>query len=1581
MIHITDFNGDIIDFISESDGAVTEAEHMINVEDKLETFDFTVLTSLTEHMQKRNRVIIEDKDGQYREFIIYNISSDLNGYTRVQTNSSALEDIKTARPVPPHKLDKHTVKQALEYALSDTGWEVSDEAEWGGTRTTSWTGWHDRISILKQLETTYGMRLSFYVEVGSNKITNRYVSLNKVEPMFNGEEIVYGDNMIDLKRTVDFSDIATALICLGPEDSETGKREIVEIKDDDAQAQFGLPYRYIWDIYEPESSDENMTRQRLTTLGRTALNKRKQESISYEIEGIGLSASAGDMIRVKNEDFTPELYVDAEVVEVTTDLISGESNYKFGVIKEYTRDDVYARFNAMLSGLRERLNKVVENTDSIISERLEEELKYVERYIEKSPTPPLKPKEGQLWLDTSHDGVAVLKRYENGEWVKSSVSNVKDIGGMTREETMYEALKERLVRNEVDYSEVFKRHGALVSEKHYHYVDEDIKNDLTSRYNSLQQSYDDFKLAFNNINTEQPTIGLITTAISRAIEFEARLKEYNDSYYVARKSFDEVIALLQSQYSDEKWEEAMQGVADSIGGVWDGKEIIADIPNKEDLVELNKEIKKYLDGEIETLDEVLGKKIETVITNATDEFGIAIESVEKKVDGIEIGGRNLVRNSEKITEYIILPKVEKAGTYTLSFEPHFTDVIPDKFGVFYGKAIDYVKNDKPRITHTFKVGEDRIGKDIRLFFGGEYLTHRDYVDKGYIAKVKLEYGNVATDWTPAPEDIENKVTTINETVSKNSSSISVLEKDIKLKVDNTTVDKKLTDALEPIQTNVQQNTAELGVQANEISQKVSSTKYTTDQKNNVKRFEQNEGKISTLEKEIKLKVTETDVQNKIDELEIGGRNLIPDSNQRIDKPVGTNYATIPNFTFKETGTYTIGFNATVTTDENSFNRHLIYVGRSVGYAPRVENGRTYATFTIEERDLNKYMFLYLGESAGISRENGGYFDLIKIEKGSKATDWSPAPEDMDERVKKAEGSITVNSDAINQRVSYTEINKTNKTLERVISELLVDTRGISYTYDHNGLLQGFSLNRNYFKLNHNLIDINNGDVIIKDGKTTVKDLSFDKLSGGTARFGGKDYNGTLEVLDKDDNPIMKLDYEQAVASMLNVGEINAEVINSGSVVSVLNIDRRYLVKSATSFPSEPRLRNIEVLEGTTNDDDEANEPQLREIWESSSLKAVFEHLPKHINSNVTVDIWDGGTEAELVDIGGFGGNSRSLLDIVFWDDKDYYYNFRLRSNSIPIRITTKNANSQPTIYSSSDNGSSGIEIYDCIFTIVKNLRLNGNNQVTRGLQVMHGSNVYVTNTIVENFNIGLRCVEMGRTYATDLRGANNQYGVQLHTGAILSGNGTAPNSAPTGKVNNLTSTSGGYIWGNWNFTNTGTTTPKAPSKPKQTTKKWTTSTAKVFYRNYGNTFTVSYMPDFPIQGNWGDSWGFRDGAWYFGTAMRNTLRGKTIKRVRVSIGRSAHNMQGLTGSRTFSLRLHKTANRPAMSNNTNPTFSSQVFRGSLAFGERKWFDVTSTFASALSSGDWYGFGVKTDYNNRAEYMAMMKSITVEVTYE
>lgn len=1148
MIHITDFNGDIIDFISKSDGAVTEAEHMINVEDKLETFDFTVLTSRTEHMQKRNRVIIEDKDGQYREFIIYNISSDLNGYTRVQTNASALEDIKTAKPVGPHKLNKHTVKQALEYALADTGWEVSDEAEWGGTRTTSWTGWHDRISILKQLETTYSMRLSFYVEVGSNKITNRYVSLNKVEPMFNGEEIVYGDNMIDLKRTVDFSDIATALICLGPEDNETGKREIVEIKDDDAQAQFGLPHRYIWDIYEPQSSDEKMTKERLTTLGRTALNKRKQESISYDIDGIGLSASAGDMIRVKNEDFTPELYVDAEVVEVTTDLISGESQYKFGVIKEYTRDDVYARFNAMLSGLRERLNKVVENTDSIISERLEEELKYVERYIEKSPTPPLNPKEGQLWLDTSHDGVAVLKRYENGEWIKSSVDDVKDIGGMTREETMYEALKERSVRNEVDYSEVFKRHGALVSEKHYHYVDEDTKNDLTNRYNALQQSYDDFKIAFNNINAEQPTIGLITTAISRAVGFEARLKEYNDSYYIARKAFDEVIGVLQSQYSEEKFNEAMEEVASAIGGTFDGTNIIADVPNKQELEELNQSIRQYLNGEIDSLDGKLGKQIETVVNQAKDEFSVAIDSVEKKIDGIEIGGRNLVPDSNNFADWINSYR-GSVSTFEYDFEvPEWgannaTKVIStggDHQLRFYhsiqgtnGETVTWSIWVKNVGVNPFLIGIDGNYVEIPVGFSDRVTITKDTrkthtwvqsmvrVSNEYIGeeisfvlwREQVEFGNKPTDWTPAPEDTDNKITSLTQEVTKNTTSLNVLENEISLKADSDTVKQMLDSELNAVKSNVQTNQAELKLLSNQISSKVEKSEYTTDINGITQDIKNTKSEVNQLSDSVNSKITS--VEQKFDELEVGGRNLILDSFWNL---TSSNYM-IKAFNTSEELTvgevYTLTIRGQLGEDRSFFR---LYTNKGLshflkpdgtsggGILEKVSEGVYKASFRYSKHPSSTHsdnIFRIYQQTSNDTSES--YIKTIKLEKGTVATDWTPAPEDYQSQIDKQgniltkhESEIEQNKLGLNSKVSYTEMNGTNKTLEKLLTEFSQTADGFNFRIDSNGMIQDLTFDKNAFKLNSNLIEFNDGDVVIKDGRTEIKDAYIDKLFSKTA---------------------------------------------------------------------------------------------------------------------------------------------------------------------------------------------------------------------------------------------------------------------------------------------------------------------------------------------------------------------------------------------------------------------------------------------------------------------------------------------------
>ena len=338
---------------------------------------------------------------------------------------------------------------------------------------------------------------------------------------------------------------------------------------------------------------------------------------------------------------------------------------------------------------------------------------------------------------------------------------------MTREQALYSELKNSFINLGIQHSKLDNEVSTLLSSEYL--VDETIKNDLTQSLYELSNTYSSINSNLNSINEETATIGFLIDTQQLFMTYRQQLHELNRAIKTAQYAIDQRLKLLQSQYTDEKFNEAMTNIANTLpNGQWDASKqvLLADIPNKDDVESLKNTLQNYTDGQINNLSSVLGKEIDSKMNTTKSEISAKISSVEQKIDGIEVGGRNLIRNSEKITDYSILANVEKAGTYSLGFEPHFTENIPDKFGVYYGGNIDYLANDKPRITHTFEVGEDRIGKDIRLFFGGTYMTHKDYINNGYVGNVKLEYGNFATDYTPAPEDLKNEILVKSQEISK-----------------------------------------------------------------------------------------------------------------------------------------------------------------------------------------------------------------------------------------------------------------------------------------------------------------------------------------------------------------------------------------------------------------------------------------------------------------------------------------------------------------------------------------------------------------------------------------------------------------------------------------------------------------------------------------------------------------------------------------------------------------------------------------------------------------------------------------------
>lgn len=564
------FKGEIVDFISQSDSAVIQAVHKRDINERIETFDFTILSERTTHMQERNRIIIQDKDKQYREFIIDRISADIDGYTEVETVASYLEDITKARPYAPGKLEKMTTKQALSDVLKDTSWQVSDATEYDGLRTTSWTSYQTRYDVLLQLCTTYDMMADFYIEVGSNRVDKRLVVLRKRNPLFKGKEIEYGKDLIGLKRTVDFSEIKTALLCVGPEPEEGKKRIELVVKDDESQSKYGLPGRYNWGVYEPETEDQNMTESRLRTLGTTELNKRKSEVITYEVTAVDIEKefkheiiNLGDMVRIKNRDFTPPLYVEAEVISEEYDLISKDVNYGFGTYKEFKESDLRSSFDRKLDAIRQKVTDGFSNVNTIVRESLEGELQYFELKILKGDTPPDSPVNDLLWLDTSNPKIAVLRRYWEGEWIKSSAENASDVGAVTREQALYSELSNTFVNLTIQHSRLMHEVSDVLESEYL--IDTDIKEEVNSKLNDTIGVFNQIKQNLDSMTSETATIGNLVDTQALFLEYREKMQALYNVVENAKIAIDERFKLLQSQYTDEKFNEALNNVASKLG--------------------------------------------------------------------------------------------------------------------------------------------------------------------------------------------------------------------------------------------------------------------------------------------------------------------------------------------------------------------------------------------------------------------------------------------------------------------------------------------------------------------------------------------------------------------------------------------------------------------------------------------------------------------------------------------------------------------------------------------------------------------------------------------------------------------------------------------------------------------------------------------------------------------------------------------------------------------------------------------------------------------------------------------------------
>ncbi len=446
------------------------------------------------------------------------------------------------------------------------------------------------------------------------------------------------------------------------------------------------------------------------------------------------------------------------------------------------------------------------------------------------------------------------------------------------------------------------------------------------------------------------------------------------------------------------------------------------------------------DGQTVKLKDEYNKTVATVggIQTTIGNQQTTITNLTNDLNNLSIGGRNLLPNSEKdraTTRFLEIPVYSILENYIgreicVSFEAKGSIARRVNVYAYQGSGTTIASGFSftmpterfERFSFKTKVVKNNIPSGYTK--GGigfyDYTGIQDYV----IRRVKIELGNMPTDWTPAPEDAQGQITevktqqaTFEQTLKGFSTTVSNLQTTVNGKADGSTVNT-LNNRITAMETNL-----------DGFKTTVSNT-YTT----------------------------KTDFNN----LSVGGRNLLKDTVSYASWSLGA-----CNKTLGQTDPYG-GNKAVLISGNTNANSYILKNGQVLykkGYhtlsvwLKGTKAGQVYVSFnnggsrnmnagklctlttewqrfeiTENTTTLNTaYAFVLGGWSSWTDLSLGVYMAFPMLTEGNKAMPWTPAPEDVD-------ASIT----AVDSKfASYSTTTQMNSAIDQKANQI---TQTVSQTY-------------------------------------------------------------------------------------------------------------------------------------------------------------------------------------------------------------------------------------------------------------------------------------------------------------------------------------------------------------------------------------------------------------------------------------------------------------------------------------------------------------------------------------------------------
>lgn len=392
------------------------------------------------------------------------------------------------------------------------------------------------------------------------------------------------------------------------------------------------------------------------------------------------------------------------------------------------------------------------------------------------------------------------------------------------------------------------------------------------------------------------------------------------------------------------------------------------------------------------------------------------------------------------------------------------------------KSFD-IKSEWDRQSLTFE-----LTKKANVKFSLESTGSGEIYECGW----KLEEGNKATDWSPAPEDIDSDISAVDTKVTTVSNQY-------------TTLNQSLTSL-----------TATVNSNTTKISEKADGSTVTALQAN-----------VTALTADLsgfKTTVSETYTSKKeFSDLQIGGRNLF----QGTKKFVFQNVIALDGVGSVIIAEQYKGLTVRLKTTAWNFYRPVVslepgnYVFSS--YVKGVNGLSAYIQVSAGDTILNAYTFditsdwkrysitFTVSEKSDItfyleSRYVGDIYECgWKLEEGNKATDWSPAPEDTDEKFTEYSTTTQMNS-AIAQSANSVLTTVSSNYATKASLELKVDKDKL--ISEINASADVITLKSNRFVLDSTNAKIAaDGTVNFIGGTIGGWNISSTRLSGSAGLYG------------------------------------------------------------------------------------------------------------------------------------------------------------------------------------------------------------------------------------------------------------------------------------------------------------------------------------------------------------------------------------------------------------------------------------------------------------------------------------------------